>query len=236
MGEAWPTVGVLALQGDVIEHLHALGDLAVRSMVVRNARDVARVDALIIPGGESTTVIRLLERFEMIDPIVERARAGMAVWGTCMGMIVAAREVVDLEQKTLDLIDISVRRNAFGRQIASAEIAMSIPVLGGRAVSGDFHSCALDRADRFRCRSLGAARRTRGLRSSGQGHGDGLPSRALPRSSRARIFCPYDLHIPLVQEIFTQERSSPMKPPLDGLTRQSEHRADFVDRHLLEIA
>jgi 5'-phosphate synthase pdxT subunit len=125
-----PAVGVLAVQGDVVEHLRALDAAGARSRAVKNARELAGVDALVVPGGESTTVIRLLERFELARPIVERVRAGMPFWGTCMGMIVAAREVAGLEQKTLDLIDITVRRNAFGRQVESAEVPLSIPVLG----------------------------------------------------------------------------------------------------------
>jgi 5'-phosphate synthase pdxT subunit len=97
---------------------------------VRNERELASVDALIVPGGESTTVIRLLERFGLVPPIRARVRGGMPLWGTCMGMIVAARDVADLTQDTLGLLDITVRRNAFGRQIASAEVALDIPVLG----------------------------------------------------------------------------------------------------------
>ncbi len=75
-------------------------------------------------------MIRLLDRFELAAPIVERVRRGMPLWGTCMGMIVAARDVAGLEQRTLGLIDITVRRNAFGRQIASEEVALPIPTLG----------------------------------------------------------------------------------------------------------
>jgi 5'-phosphate synthase pdxT subunit len=97
---------------------------------VKTARDLAAVDALIVPGGESTTVIKLLHRFALAEPIVARVRAGMPLWGTCMGMIVAAHDVADLEQPTLDLIDITVRRNAFGRQLASAEVPLAIPALG----------------------------------------------------------------------------------------------------------
>lgn len=125
-----PTVGVLALQGDVVEHIRALEEVGSRSIEVKTRADLDRIDALIVPGGESTTVIRLLDRFDLAQPIVERVRAGMPFWGTCMGMIVAAHDVVGLDQATLDLIDISVRRNAFGRQIDSAEIPLAIPVLG----------------------------------------------------------------------------------------------------------
>ncbi len=99
---------------------------------------LASVDALVIPGGESTTVIRLLDRFALADPIVARVRAGMPLWGTCMGMIVAASEVAGLEQRTLGLIDITVRRNAFGRQIASEEVNLDIPVLGEPAFPAIF--------------------------------------------------------------------------------------------------
>jgi 5'-phosphate synthase pdxT subunit len=125
-----PRIGVLAVQGDVAEHLHALAAAGARASAVKNVRELAAVDALVIPGGESTTVIRLLERFELDGPIVERVRAGMPLWGTCMGMIVASHAVAGLEQKTLDLIDITVRRNAFGRQVESAEVPLSVPALG----------------------------------------------------------------------------------------------------------
>jgi 5'-phosphate synthase pdxT subunit len=125
-----PTVGVLALQGDVVEHVRALERIGATVHEVKTARDLAEVDALIVPGGESTTVIKLLDRFELVEPIRARVRAGMPFWGTCMGMIVAAHDVADLDQPTLDLIDITVRRNAFGRQIASAEVPLDVPALG----------------------------------------------------------------------------------------------------------
>jgi 5'-phosphate synthase pdxT subunit len=127
---AGPVVGVLALQGDVVEHLRALEANGTRALEVKTERQLAAADALIIPGGESTTVIKLLERFGLAAPIKARVAAGMPLWGTCMGMIVAAHDVAGLAQPTLDLIDITVRRNAFGRQIASAEVALDIPVLG----------------------------------------------------------------------------------------------------------
>jgi 5'-phosphate synthase pdxT subunit len=127
---ASPVVGVLALQGDVVEHMRALEAGGTRAREVKTERGLAEVDALIIPGGESTTVIKLLNRFGLVAPIKARVHAGMPLWGTCMGMIVAAHDVAGLDQKTLDLIDITVRRNAFGRQIASAEVALPIPVLG----------------------------------------------------------------------------------------------------------
>jgi 5'-phosphate synthase pdxT subunit len=131
-------VGVLALQGDVAEHLHALQRVGVDPVSVKNERELASVEALIVPGGESTTVIRLLERFGLVEPIKARVRAGMPFWGTCMGMIVAAADVADMEQDTLGLLDITVRRNAFGRQIASAEVDVDVPVLGAPAFPAVF--------------------------------------------------------------------------------------------------
>jgi 5'-phosphate synthase pdxT subunit len=123
-------VGVLALQGDVVEHAAALERAGARAAAVKSLSDLGGVDALVIPGGESTTVMKLLERADLVRPIAERVQSGMPLWGTCMGMIVAAREVADLDQPTLNLVDITVRRNAFGRQNDSAEIDLSIPALG----------------------------------------------------------------------------------------------------------
>jgi len=125
-------VGVLALQGDVVEHVRALERAGATPREVRTPGDLASVDALVMPGGESTTVIRLIDRFGLHDPIVERVRGGMPFWGTCMGMIVAARDVVGMPQPTLGLLDVTVRRNAFGRQVDSAEVALPIPALGDK--------------------------------------------------------------------------------------------------------
>jgi len=127
-----PVIGVLALQGDVIEHVRALERSGARSFGVKTPAALEDVDALVVPGGESTTVIRLLQRFELDGPIVDRVKNGMPFWGTCMGMIVAARDIAGLEQKTLNLIDITVRRNAFGRQLASEEVDLRVPVLGAK--------------------------------------------------------------------------------------------------------
>jgi pyridoxal 5'-phosphate synthase pdxT subunit len=127
-----PSVGVLALQGDVQEHLSKMQQAGAESVAVKTCDDLARVDALIVPGGESTTVMKLLDRVALARPIVKRVRDGMPFWGTCMGMIVAAHDVADLDQPTLDLIDVTVRRNAFGRQNESAEVELPIPVLGSR--------------------------------------------------------------------------------------------------------
>lgn len=136
--ETEPTVGVLALQGDVVEHLAALERAGAQAIAVKTPADLARVDGLVIPGGESTTVMKLLDRFGLAKPIVERVRAGMPLWGTCMGMIVAARDVAGLEQPTLGLIDITVRRNAFGRQNESAEVELPIAALGPQSFPAIF--------------------------------------------------------------------------------------------------
>lgn len=123
-------VGVLALQGDVVEHLAALERAGSCAIPVKSADELASIDALVIPGGESTTVMKLLDRARLTAPIVDRVQRGMPLWGTCMGMIVAARQIADLNQQTLNLIDITVRRNAFGRQNESAEVELSIPAIG----------------------------------------------------------------------------------------------------------
>jgi len=125
-----PLVGVLALQGDVVEHVAALERAGAQATTVKTREELAAVEGLVIPGGESTTVMKLLDRFGLAQPVVERVRSGMALWGTCMGLIVTAHDVAGLEQPTLDLIDITVRRNAFGRQNESAEVELPIPVLG----------------------------------------------------------------------------------------------------------
>lgn len=114
----------------MVEHAAALERAGAVPREVRTTADLANVDALVIPGGESTTVMKLLERAGLEEPILQRARAGMPLWGTCMGMIVAAREIADLDQPSLGLIDITVRRNAFGRQNESAEVDVRIDALG----------------------------------------------------------------------------------------------------------
>lgn len=119
------TVGVLALQGDFAEHESMLNRLNVAFREVRLPSGLEDVDALIIPGGESTTIARLMEAYGLVQPIQEFA-ASRPVWGTCAGMIVMARQAKTLDRSTLNLMDIEVERNAFGRQVDSfeADIAM----------------------------------------------------------------------------------------------------------------
>jgi len=125
-------VGVLSLQGDFREHLAALRACEVEGVPIRLATDLEAVDALILPGGESTTMAHLMEP-TLKQSIQQRAAAGMPVMGTCAGMILMAREIKDgrPDQKPLKLMDIEVRRNAYGRQIDSFEADVTSPAIGG---------------------------------------------------------------------------------------------------------
>lgn len=121
---AMPTVGVVAIQGDFEKHIHSLercGILDLQVREVRVAEDLDGVDRVIIPGGESTTVGMLMQRFGLGSALQERAASGMPIWGTCMGMILMASQVEGRDQYSLNLLDITVRRNAFGAQVHSFE-------------------------------------------------------------------------------------------------------------------
>ena len=123
-----PTVGVLALQGDVREHLAALDWLGVPHLAVRRREELEACDALVLPGGESTTMAKLARTFELFEPLQKRIAAGLPVLGTCAGMILLADRVVDgtADQETLGGLDVTVRRNAFGRQVDSFEGAVDL--------------------------------------------------------------------------------------------------------------
>ncbi|CAB4346170.1 MAG: pyridoxal 5'-phosphate synthase glutaminase subunit PdxT [Actinobacteria bacterium] len=125
---ALPRIGVLALQGAVDLHIHALERLGVESVEVRRTEDLARVDGLVLPGGESSTISKLLVINELFEPLAERLNEGMPAFGTCAGMIMLASEILDGrdDQLSFGAIDISVRRNAFGRQIDSFETDLSV--------------------------------------------------------------------------------------------------------------
>ncbi|HEX2893133.1 MAG TPA: pyridoxal 5'-phosphate synthase glutaminase subunit PdxT [Marmoricola sp.] len=118
-----PTIGVFALQGDVREHLRMLADLGVEAIAVRRPAELEACDGLIIPGGESTTMFKLARAFELFEPLQKRIRGGMPTFGTCAGMIMLADRITDgtADQQTLGGLDITVRRNAFGRQVDSFE-------------------------------------------------------------------------------------------------------------------
>ncbi|MDH4388157.1 MAG: pyridoxal 5'-phosphate synthase glutaminase subunit PdxT [Fimbriimonas sp.] len=130
-------VGVLAIQGDFEKHIRSLQSLdsPPQTSEVRTVEDLAAIDRLIIPGGESTTVGLLLKRYGLGDAIQARAKDGMPIWGTCMGMIMLAKQVEGREQFSLSLLDITVKRNAFGAQVHSFEAPVEVkgldePVLG----------------------------------------------------------------------------------------------------------
>ena len=121
-------VGVLALQGAFARHIAALTQLGVETAEVRRPRDLDAIDALVMPGGESGTMSMLLERSELFDPIAERLDAGLPAFGTCAGMILLATEILDgrPDQRCFGHIDLSVRRNGYGRQVDSFDVALDV--------------------------------------------------------------------------------------------------------------
>jgi 5'-phosphate synthase pdxT subunit len=134
-----PVIGVLALQGDFEAHLRMLERCGVQAKEVRTTQQLQEVDGLIIPGGESTTIIKLMQRYGIDTVLQQRARAGMPVYGTCAGLIVMAREIEGYpQQPRLALLDVAVARNAFGRQVDSFEIDLPIPKLGEPPVRAVF--------------------------------------------------------------------------------------------------
>ena len=118
-----PTIGVFALQGDVREHLTVLRGLGAEAIAVRRPAELAACDGLVLPGGESTTMVKLARIFELFDPVRDRIAAGMPAFGTCAGMILLAERIEDgaAGQETFGGLDVTVRRNAFGRQVDSFE-------------------------------------------------------------------------------------------------------------------
>ncbi|WP_323181023.1 pyridoxal 5'-phosphate synthase glutaminase subunit PdxT [Streptomyces sp. NBC_01142] len=135
-----PVIGVLALQGDVREHLIALAAADAVARPVRRPEELAEVDGLVIPGGESTTMSKLAALFGMLEPLRERITAGMPVYGTCAGLIMLADKILDPRsgQETLGGIDMIVRRNAFGRQNESFEAAVEVAGVDDGPVEGVF--------------------------------------------------------------------------------------------------
>ncbi|WP_299445093.1 pyridoxal 5'-phosphate synthase glutaminase subunit PdxT [uncultured Phycicoccus sp.] len=135
-----PTIGVLAVQGDVREHLVALEAGGAQAVRVRRPSEVAAVDGLVLPGGESTTIDKLVRAFDLQQPLRERIADGLPVYGSCAGMILLADRLADgaVGQQTLGGMDILVRRNAFGRQVDSFEEDLHIRELGGEPVRAVF--------------------------------------------------------------------------------------------------
>jgi len=125
-------IGVLALQGDFREHLKMLRDIGIDTVEVRLPGDLAECDGLIIPGGESTTIGKLLVQFDLLEPLRHLARDGYPIYGTCAGAIVLASRVTGrgVDQPLIGVLDVSIQRNAFGRQVASFEASVPISALG----------------------------------------------------------------------------------------------------------
>jgi pyridoxal 5'-phosphate synthase pdxT subunit len=130
VSERRPRVGILALQGAVREHAAAIRDVGGDPVEVRLPRDLVDLDALILPGGESTTMRKLIDEYGLREPILSLARSGAPLFGTCAGMILLADRNVDGDEPLFALLDIEVRRNAYGRQLDSFEADLSAPALG----------------------------------------------------------------------------------------------------------
>jgi 5'-phosphate synthase pdxT subunit len=131
-------IGVLALQGAFREHLQTLDAIGVEGVPVRLPADLAGTSGLILPGGESTTMRHLIERWGLAEPIGRLAATGAPIFGTCAGMIVLSNQIVGGEQPILPLLDVTVERNAFGRQLDSFETELAVPILGDRPVHAVF--------------------------------------------------------------------------------------------------
>ena len=131
-------VGVLALQGAFREHVAAVTRLGATAREVRQLKDIDGIDALIIPGGESTTMGKLLNEWNMLEPLRQRILDGMPVYGSCAGLILLCREIEDSDQPRLGVLDATVRRNAFGRQVDSFETDLSIPEIGADPIPAVF--------------------------------------------------------------------------------------------------
>jgi 5'-phosphate synthase pdxT subunit len=131
-------IGVLAVQGAFAEHVRTLASIGVEGVEVRLPAELAEVSGLILPGGESTAQRRLIERWGLRGPILDLARSGRPIFGTCAGMILLAGEIAGGEAPLLPLLDMTVERNAFGRQLDSFEADVAVPVLGSAPVHGVF--------------------------------------------------------------------------------------------------
>ena len=131
-------IGVLAMQGAFAEHIAMLHKLKVEALPVRLPSELEGMDGLVIPGGESTSISRLIAAYKLADEVRRLAKEGLPVFGTCAGMILLAREISDSDVEPLGLMDITVRRNAFGRQKDSFEEELAIPVLGEKPFLGIF--------------------------------------------------------------------------------------------------
>ena len=136
-----PVIGILAIQGDVLEHRRALDRLGIPVREIRLPHELDDVDGLIIPGGESTTIVQLIDIYDFRDTLRDKAESGFPIYGTCAGMIVIAKELTDHRPDPLKLMNIQVSRNAFGRQIDSFETELEI-----EGVDGGSFTCVFIRA------------------------------------------------------------------------------------------
>lgn len=133
-----PRIGILAVQGDVREHATALREVGADVVEVRLPRDLVGLDGLILPGGESTTMRKLIGLYGLREPIVALAQGGAPIYGTCAGMILLADRIADGDEPVLRLLDITVQRNAYGRQLDSFEADIELPSLGAEPMHGVF--------------------------------------------------------------------------------------------------
>jgi 5'-phosphate synthase pdxT subunit len=131
-------IGILAVQGAFIEHVRTFGSIGVDTVEVRLPADFDGVSGLVLPGGESTAMRRLIERWDLREPILRLAASGAPLFGTCAGMILLSTDINGGEPPILPLLDITVERNAFGRQLDSFETDLSVPILGAQPVHGVF--------------------------------------------------------------------------------------------------
>jgi len=131
-------IGVLASQGAFAEHIAMLRQLEVEALPIRLLQELKGLDGLVIPGGESTSISKLMRDYDLMNEVRNLARNGLPVLGTCAGMILLANEIADPDVEPLRIMDIAVRRNAFGRQRDSFEAELSIPVLGEKSFLGIF--------------------------------------------------------------------------------------------------
>ena len=174
-------IGVLAVQGDFAEHCHVLRSVGVTPTEVRLPKHLEGLDGLIIPGGESTTLSRLMSLYDLREPVANMAEQGKAVWGTCAGMIMLANEITEEDPVPMGLMDVGVQRNAFGRQVDSFEQDLHIQALGEREYHAIFIRAPViirvgDPVERPGRAARWAARRG----AAGQHDGHVLPSLSSP--------------------------------------------------------
>ncbi len=142
------TIGVLALQGDFLEHIQILQSIGVKTKEIKLAGDLENIDGIILPGGESTTQAHLLDVFGLREILRQKIQDGLPVWGTCAGMILLAKKLVQTRPIPLGLMDITVNRNAFGRQIDSFEVPLIIKPLGEKPFPATFiRAPVIEKAD-----------------------------------------------------------------------------------------